>query len=142
VTAPTLAVSAIVIADDSRILLVERGKPPGEGLWSLPGGKVERGETLTAAVAREVREETGLAVRVGPLVDVVERISDEHHYVILAHLAHPTGGSLTAGSDVRDARWLDDDAIAALPTTDGLADVIVRARARLPFPVAKAVPPG
>lgn len=114
-------------------MLVERGKPPGEGLWSLPGGKVERGESVVEAVVREVREETGISVAVGGLVDVVERIAPDYHYVILAHGARVTGGVLEAGSDVRAVRWVGEEELAGLPTTDGLGEVIRRA-----FGVAKA----
>jgi ADP-ribose pyrophosphatase YjhB (NUDIX family) len=140
---PTLAVSAILLApDDGRVLLIQRGKPPGEGLWSLPGGRVEPGETIAEAVARELLEETGLVAEPIALVEIVERIGPAHHYVILAHLARATGGALAAGGDARDARWLTDAEVAARPTTDGLAAVIGRARTLVPFPVAKPAPAG
>jgi 8-oxo-dGTP diphosphatase len=126
---PVVAVGAIVIDDAGRVLLVERGRPPGVGLWSVPGGKLERAETLAQAVEREVREETGLVVEVGPLVCVLERMGDDHHFVILDYLARVIGGSITAASDVRDARFVDDAGLAALPVTDGLVDVLQRARA-------------
>src|SRR5690242_14995395 len=97
---PIVALGAIVY-DGPRVLLVERGKPPGEGLWSVPGGRLERNETLAQAVAREVREETGLVVEVGPLACVVERMGDDFHFVILDYLARVIGGSLAPGSDAR-----------------------------------------
>ena len=124
---PVCAVAAFIF-DRERVLVIQRGKPPGEGLWSLPGGKLEAHETLAQAVAREVREETGLVVEVGPLACVVERMGDDHHFVILDYLARPIGGTLAAASDARDARWVTDDELAALPHTEALLDVLARAR--------------
>jgi len=126
---PIVAVAAIVFDAQGRVLLVERGRPPGAGLWTVPGGKVEAGETLAEAAAREVLEETGLVVEIGPLACVVERISDEYHYVILDYCARVHGGQLAAASDVRDARFIDDATLLALSVTDGLVDVLARARA-------------
>jgi len=73
---PVCAVGAFIF-DGDRVLVIQRGKPPGAGLWSIPGGKLEPNETLAQAVAREVREETGLVVEVGPLAAVVERMGDD-----------------------------------------------------------------
>jgi 8-oxo-dGTP diphosphatase len=126
---PTVAVGALVFDGDGRVLLVERGNPPGAGLWSVPGGRVETGETLAQAVAREVREETGLVVEVGALACVVERITDGYHFVILDYHARVIGGALAAGGDARAARFVTADELATLPVTDGLGDVIARARA-------------
>ena len=126
---PEVAVGAIVFNRDGHVLLVQRGRPPGEGLWTVPGGRVERGETLAQAVSREVREETGLDVEVGALACVVERMGDDFHYVILDYVARVIGGTLRAGDDARDARFVDEAALGALPCTEGLVAVIVRARA-------------
>jgi endonuclease-3 len=135
---PVVAVAALVFDEDGRVLLVERGRPPGVGLWTVPGGKLELGESLAAAVAREVAEETGLIVEAGPLVEVVERVvpadpadpaAGTFHYVILDYLAHLRGGALAAGDDVRAARFVDDAGLRRLPLTDGLEPVIDRARA-------------
>jgi ADP-ribose pyrophosphatase YjhB (NUDIX family) len=126
---PTIAVAAIVYDAAGRVLLVERGRPPGVGLWSVPGGKVELAETLAQAVTREVREETGLVVEVGALACVVERMGDDHHYVILDYVARVIGGELSAGSDVRAAKFVDEGELAKLPLTDGLLDVLARAHA-------------
>lgn len=126
---PTVAVGAIVFDDAGRVLLIERGHPPAVGQWTVPGGKVEPAETLAQAVAREVREETGLVVEVGPLACVVERIDDDFHYVILDYLARAIGGQLAAASDVRAARFVDASELATLPLTDGLVPVLERARA-------------
>lgn len=126
-SAPVVAVSAIVI-EGEKVLVVERGKPPGEGLWSVPGGRLELGELVKDGVAREVREETGLLVEVGTLVEVLERMGETWHYVIHAHVARVIGGELAAGDDVRAVRWVDEGELAALPTTEGLVEVIARAR--------------
>jgi 8-oxo-dGTP diphosphatase len=124
-----VAVAAIVFDAEGRVLLIERGKPPGVGLWSLPGGRLEGPETLAQGVAREVREETGLIVEVGPLACVVERMGDDHHFVILDYLARAIGGTLAASNDARDARWVTPDELSSLPLTDGLLAVLERARA-------------
>ena len=125
---PIVAVGAFVF-DGSRVLVVERAKPPGEGLWTVPGGRLERSETLAQAVAREVREETGLIVEVGPLACVVERMGDDFHFVILDYLARVIGGSLAPASDARAARFCDDTELARMPLTDGLMPILERARA-------------
>lgn len=128
-TLPTVAVGAFVFDRDGRVLLVERGTPPAEGLWSVPGGKLEPGETLAQAVAREVREETGLVVEVGALACVVERMSEGYHYVILDYLAHVIGGELAPASDVRAVRWVTGDDLPTMFLTDGLLPLLDRARA-------------
>ena len=125
---PVVAVGALVFDAAGRVLLVERGRPPGVGLWTVPGGRLEGAETLAQAVAREVREETGLAVEVGALACVVERFGDDYHFVILDYLARVIGGTLAAASDARAARFVDEAELSALPLTDGLLDVIERAR--------------
>ncbi len=126
---PICAVAGIVFDPEGRVLLVQRAKEPGLGLWSVPGGRLEGQETLAQGVAREVREETGLVVEVGPLSCVVERMGDDFHFVILDYLARVIGGTLVAGSDARAARFVDDSELRELRTTDGLVDVLTRARA-------------
>jgi len=108
---PFVGVGAVVL-DGSRVLLVKRGQAPLKGHWSLPGGAVETGETLEQAVTREVLEETGVAIEVGPIVEVLDRISRdvegrvEHHYVLVDFVARPTGGVLQGASDADDAAWV------------------------------------
>ncbi len=121
---PTVAVGAFVRDDAGRVLVVQRAAPPGAGLWSVPGGKHEPGETLAQAVAREVREETGLVVEVGALACVVERIGDDAHYVILDYRARVIGGELRASSDASAAKFVTLDELAALPHTEGLLDAL------------------
>jgi len=131
---PLVAVGAIAFDDAGRVLLVQRGKPPGLGLWTVPGGKVRLGEPLVKACAREVREETGLDVEVGELVEVVERVTRDEagavlfHYVIFDFFVRVRGGVLAADDDVSDARWASADDLAALPLTDGLVPVLDKAR--------------
>ena len=108
---PVLGVGGVVLAGD-QVLLVKRGHPPSQGLWSLPGGAVELGESLPAALAREVREETGLSVRVGPLLGVFERLLKddqgrlEYHYVLLDYLCWADLAAPRAGDDAAEARWV------------------------------------
>lgn len=131
---PVVAVAAIVFDAAGRVLLIERGRPPGVGQWTVPGGKVHHGEALAAAVAREVREETGLEVTVGALAEVVERVvpSDggAYHYVILDYLAVVVDPTATPvpGDDARAAAFVDAAGLLALPLTAGLLPVIDRAR--------------
>jgi mutator protein MutT len=112
---PIIGVGAVIL-DGARVLLVRRAHEPLKGEWSLPGGAVELGETLAEALVREVREETGLEIRVGPVVEVVDRVHRtgagrvEYHFVIVDYLCAPTGGQLAAASDADGACWaaLDD----------------------------------
>jgi len=102
-----------VILDGDTVLLVRRGREPLRGEWSLPGGLVEVGEPLTAALRREIREETGLDVRVGPMVEVLDRITPDeqgrirYHFVLVDYLCRVEGGRLEAASDVSEARWVE-----------------------------------
>ncbi|HEV8347210.1 MAG TPA: NUDIX hydrolase [Vicinamibacterales bacterium] len=108
---PVVGVGAVVV-DGSRVLLVRRANEPLKGEWSLPGGAVEIGETLEVAIAREVREETGLQVDVGPIVDVLDRIRFDpdgrarYHYVLVDFICRPSGGTLACASDAEDAIWV------------------------------------
>jgi 8-oxo-dGTP diphosphatase len=113
---PEVAVGGIVI-DDGRLLLVERGRGSAVGTWSIPGGRVERGETLAAAVEREVAEETGLSVRCGAFVGWVERISGDYHYVIMDFMATLVGSAAhaVAGDDAAALAWVPLEDVAAYP---------------------------
>ncbi|MFT3691935.1 MAG: NUDIX hydrolase [Kofleriaceae bacterium] len=129
---PQVAVGAFIF-DGDRVLAIQRGKPPGEGLWSIPGGRVEPGERIADAIKREIFEETQLVIEVGPLACVIERIGEGYHYVIIDHVARVVSGTLHATDDARDARWVTDAELRALPTTEGLLEALAQARA-LDFP--------
>ncbi|HEY8200513.1 MAG TPA: NUDIX hydrolase [Actinomycetota bacterium] len=109
---------------DGAILLIRRGMPPSEGLWSVPGGRLEWGETLAEAVRREVLEETGLEVEAGDVAGVVERIYEGFHYVIVDYFVTVLGGVLKAGGDVREARWVPEVEVTTLPLAPGLAEAL------------------
>ncbi|RCW42811.1 mutator protein MutT [Halopolyspora algeriensis] len=98
-------VGAVVHDPQGRLLLVRRANSPGQGKWSLPGGRVERGETDRVAVQREVREETGLSVTVGPLAGRIRWHGSQHTYEILDYLCRDAHGTLRAGDDAADAMW-------------------------------------
>lgn len=118
-------VGAIITDAAGRLLLVKRGHEPGKGLWSIPGGRVEPGETDEQAVIREVCEETGLAVRPGRLVGAVRRAAPGGAVLdIRDYAATVTGGTLAAGDDADDIRWAGRDELAGLPLTGGLADAL------------------
>ena len=123
---PEVCVGAVVV-DEGRLLLVRRGRPPGVGLWSVPGGRVEGGERLQDAVVREVAEETGLEVRCGELLGWVERIGDGHHFVILDFAASVVGGlGPVAGDDAAVAAFVPLGEVPALPLVEGLLDFLGR----------------
>ncbi|GAA4240887.1 NUDIX domain-containing protein [Actinomadura meridiana] len=119
-------VGGIVRDGSGRLLLVRRGRPPGEGLWSIPGGRVEPGEHDRAAVARELREETGLDVSVADTeVGTVDRPGlGGAVYEIHDYAATVTGGTLRAGDDAAEARWVSPEELRGLPLTPGLLDAL------------------
>ena len=119
-----VAVGAIVRRGDE-LLLVRRGREPAVGEWSVPGGRVEPGETLMEAVVREREEETGLRGVCGPLVGWVERIGDDWHFVILDFEATVAGDAEPlAGDDALEARWWPVGEVAKLDLVDGLAEFL------------------
>jgi ADP-ribose pyrophosphatase YjhB (NUDIX family) len=107
---PIVGVGAVIV-DLGRVLLIKRGTAPLKGEWSLPGGMVELGETLRAAAEREAREETGLMVKAGAVIEVLDRIIPgkdgvpQYHYVLIDFLCTVEGGELRAGGDAADVRW-------------------------------------
>ncbi len=133
-SAPLVGVGAIIV-DGERVLLVRRGHAPALGKWSIPGGLVDVGETVEAAVRREVAEECGLELHLHGLVGVVDRIVRDgagrvqYHYVLVDFLATPAGGTARPGSDARELCWAVPDALPGLDTTQGLEPMIRRALA-------------
>jgi 8-oxo-dGTP diphosphatase len=113
---------AVIKDAAGRLLLIRRGHEPGAGLWSLPGGRIEPGETDQQAVVREVLEETGLRVECGSLLGTAELPGPDGAVIDVSdYLAVITGGELTPGDDADDARWVTAAELADLPLTDGLA---------------------
>lgn len=119
---PEVAVGGVCVRD-GRLLVVQRGRGVATGRWSLPGGRVEPGETLATAVSRELREETGLDVEVGPLCGIAERISERAHYVILDYWVSASG-TATAGDDAAAVAWVDRAGLDALDLVDGLIEFL------------------
>jgi ADP-ribose pyrophosphatase YjhB (NUDIX family) len=118
-------VGAVVRDDTDRLLLVLRGHAPAAGTWSLPGGRVEADESDAAALRREVAEETGLQVEVGPLVGTVERDGPGGAtYLIHDYACTVAGGALVAGDDAADVCWVADAAVADLECSPGLVDTL------------------
>ena len=127
---PQLAVSAAIFRDD-RILLVRRARSPAKGLYSLPGGRVEFGETLHAALHREVDEETSLRIGIAGLAgwrEVVPGTAGGGHYLIMSFAARWIAGEPVLNDELDDFRWLKPDALGDLEVTSGLQEVIQAAR--------------
>jgi 8-oxo-dGTP diphosphatase len=117
---PTVCVGAVAVELD-RLLLVLRGTQPGQGSWSVPGGRVEPGETLAAAVVREVAEETGLEALCEDLIGWAEVIGDDHHFVVLDfRVSILADVAPVAGDDAADAAWVPLDSVRELPLVPGL----------------------
>jgi len=122
-TSPVLAVGAIVIRDRS-LLMIQRGRAPNRGRWSIPGGRVETGESLADAVRREVLEETGLEVVVGDLVGILE-VPGDPHYVILDYAAAPAGDQEPrAGDDAAAVRWVPFAQVRGLECTPRFVETL------------------
>ena len=136
---PYLAVSAAIIRD-GKVLVVRRARKPALGIYTLPGGGVETGETLMQAVTREVREETSLIVGPVALADYREAIARdaqgrvERHFVILCFAARWLSGEPILNEELDDARWLDPAELSGLHTTEGLAEIVAAAVERLARP--------
>ncbi|HSV66070.1 MAG TPA: NUDIX domain-containing protein [Mycobacteriales bacterium] len=116
---------AVILDPAGRLLMVRRATEPGRGRWSLPGGRVEAGETAEQAAVREVREETGLVVQAGRLVGRVDRPAPEGAVFDIAdYVGTVIGGTLRAGSDADGVRWVAGAELSALPLADGLLDAL------------------
>jgi 8-oxo-dGTP diphosphatase len=121
---PQLCVGAVTISA-GRLLLVQRGTSPGRGLWSFPGGRVERGETMAEACVRELFEETGIEGVCGELIGWVERISTRYHFVIADFAVTPLSfDPPQPSSDANDARWVPLDEVSDLALVAGLAEFL------------------
>jgi 8-oxo-dGTP diphosphatase len=130
-TRPVLGVGALIFEGD-RILLVQRGREPLAGYWSLPGGGVETGERLEDAIVREVFEETGLSVTADSLATVFERVirdesgGCEYHYVLIDFYCTIKEGELRPGDDSSAVRWFEVPELEALKLTSGTREVVTR----------------
>jgi ADP-ribose pyrophosphatase YjhB (NUDIX family) len=126
---PYLAVSAAIIRD-GKVLIVRRARPPAYGIFTLPGGGVEAGETLHEAIIREVMEETALTIEPLGLAGYREAIvrdaegKVERHFVILPFAAHLIAGEIALNEELTEARWLVPSELAGLKTTEGLAEIV------------------
>ena len=129
---PFVGVGAVIV-QDGQVLIVKRKYEPLAGQWSLPGGGVELGETLEDSIVREMLEETGLDIEVGPVIEVFDRITRDddgtvrYHFVLVDYLCWPVGGELRASSDVADARFVDPADLPQYKLTAKANDVIARA---------------
>jgi len=129
---PIVGVGAVIVKA-GRVLLVKRRFEPLAGRWSIPGGTLELGETLETGVAREMQEETGLEIEIGPVIEVFDRIIFDaeqrvrYHFVLVDYLCRPVGGDLQAGSDVDEAVMVDPASLDAYDLTEKARAVISRA---------------
>lgn len=123
---PIPAVAAVIVRD-GEILLVKRGTEPSKGKWSVPGGSIEWGETLTDALKREINEETGLEIEIIRLIGVSDLIVDSgpaYHYVLIDYLARPIGGNLRRGSDAAEVQWVPVDKLSDYELTPHLHECL------------------
>lgn len=130
-TAPVVAVGGVVVRG-GRVLLIRRGKPPLLGRWTIPGGTVELGEPLVAALVREMAEETGLAVQPQQVLTVAEKIehaggSVAYHFVIIDYLCQWLSGEARAGSDAQDVAWVRAEELPAYDLTPKALEVVLDA---------------
>ncbi|PLX36292.1 MAG: NUDIX hydrolase [Hyphomicrobiales bacterium] len=126
--------ASIAVWHDGKVLLAERAKPPRAGLWSLPGGLVELGETTAEAALRELREETAVTAEIAGLVDIADIIvrtptgAVERHYAVACFAGRYTGGEPHAGDDAAAVAWVAPEALNDMALTEGTAALILRSR--------------
>jgi 8-oxo-dGTP diphosphatase len=131
---PVVGVGAVILRN-GQVLIVRRANPPLQGEWSIPGGALDLGEKLRDGIAREVLEETGLDVEVGPVLDVFDSIfpdsagRTQYHYVLIDYLCRPRSGTPKAASDASELRWATPEDLAALGVKQVTIDVIRKALA-------------
>jgi 8-oxo-dGTP diphosphatase len=126
---PAIGVGGIIFNHRREVLLILRDQAPASGFWSIPGGKLESGESLIEACQREIKEETGLVVEATRIVAVVERRIEGFHYVIIDYLALLTNHEVSipiAQSDVAEAKWVSIDLIHTYALVEGLEEIIIR----------------
>ena len=133
--APLVAVAAVVLDEAGRILMAERGRPPSKGMWALPGGLLDLGESVREGVAREVREETGAEIEIVGLVDLFEPIHRDpdgrirYHFVVIDFWAHFRGGNVAPADDVDDVTWVSVMELEELPMEEATRRVVHKAHA-------------
>lgn len=125
--APKVCVGVVCVSFD-KVLLIRRGREPRKGHWSIPGGKVEWGESLRTAALRELKEETGCKAELGPLIDVYEIIEPDFHYALIDYLAHWTEGEPKAADDADEAKFVGFGEALVLLVDEDLRDVVRKAQ--------------
>jgi 8-oxo-dGTP diphosphatase len=131
---PLVGVGGVVIADE-RVLLIRRGSEPLKGEWSIPGGMLELGEKIAEGIARELKEETGITVRVLELIEVFERIFPDaksgerprYHFVIVDHLCDKVEGEARPGSDVTEVAWAHEEELGRYGLSPAASRVVKKA---------------
>ena len=128
---PLIGVGAVIV-DQGRVVVIKRGSPPLQGEWSIPGGLLELGETVREGVEREALEETGLVVESSEFLGVFDRIVPDDtgeirfHYVLLDYLCRPVSGSLQAGHDAAEAKWMTLEELREFPMVETTKKLLIR----------------
>ena len=122
----------VVVLSNHKVLLIKRGQEPSKGLWTVPGGLVELGETIEQAIEREIFEECHIHIRIDRALDVFEYIENEqdkirYHYIVLEYLAHYIDGELAAASDIDDAGWFSWSEVQNLETSTKTVELVSKA---------------